>query len=159
METKVCNTCLKELPVDMFHKNKSALDGLQYRCKSCTKLYDKQYCIDNAEHIKERRKQYSQSERGKEIAIKKTQKWVEKNPEKYKAHQALNSAIRTGTFPPPTKCSVCGVSSEIKRIVYHHWRGYLPENYFDVIEYCDVHHKAEHSRLKKLRRICLKKNI
>ena len=34
---KVCCHCKEELPLDSFQKNRAALDGLQYRCKSCMK--------------------------------------------------------------------------------------------------------------------------
>lgn len=32
---KICARCRKELPLDMFSKNKSANDGLQNWCKVC----------------------------------------------------------------------------------------------------------------------------
>lgn len=36
METKVCCHCREALPVSSFQKNRTAPDGLQYRCKKCT---------------------------------------------------------------------------------------------------------------------------
>lgn len=35
METKVCNHCGRELPLDNFYKKKDAPDGLQRTCKEC----------------------------------------------------------------------------------------------------------------------------
>lgn len=37
METKVCKTCGKELPIKEFYPKKGALDGLQHQCKECHK--------------------------------------------------------------------------------------------------------------------------
>lgn len=35
--TKVCSRCKKELPIEMFGKNKHAIDGLCSDCKVCRK--------------------------------------------------------------------------------------------------------------------------
>ena len=35
METKVCNHCGRELPLDDFYKKKDSPDGLQSTCKEC----------------------------------------------------------------------------------------------------------------------------
>lgn len=35
--TKICSKCKKELPIDMFGKNKNAIDGLQWYCKKMCK--------------------------------------------------------------------------------------------------------------------------
>lgn len=63
---KTCNTCLKPLPDDSYHKEKSTPDGLCRRCKACTKeyqrlwreqtrtdrdAYNKQYYADNQERL------------------------------------------------------------------------------------------------------------
>lgn len=48
--TKVCSTCKRELPIEMFYKNKSVLsDGLDYQCKECRKYMIKKdvYSVDN----------------------------------------------------------------------------------------------------------------
>jgi hypothetical protein len=34
---KICCHCKRELPLDSFQKNQTASDGLQYRCKDCTR--------------------------------------------------------------------------------------------------------------------------
>ena len=38
MTHKVCTKCKEERPLESFHKNKSAPDGLAYQCKACTYL-------------------------------------------------------------------------------------------------------------------------
>lgn len=41
--TKICCSCKKELSLDMFYKDKSSNDGLNYRCKNCAKKRVKIY--------------------------------------------------------------------------------------------------------------------
>jgi hypothetical protein len=79
---KKCSRCKEELSVEEFQKNRSAPDGLQYRCKACTKSASK-ICrarrghlwlekIDPWSHRPENRKQVNAS----------TRKRRAKNPEK-----------------------------------------------------------------------------
>ena len=42
---KTCSNCLEPLPVSEFHKSKEREDGLQNRCKTCSKIYAKQYRV------------------------------------------------------------------------------------------------------------------
>ena len=55
MTTKVCTDCRLSLSLDQFSKNNQKKDGLNYRCKTCQKVYfkkhyqnNKQYYIDKA---------------------------------------------------------------------------------------------------------------
>ena len=41
METKICNKCGRELPIDSFSKNARTADGLQRHCKECASAYSK----------------------------------------------------------------------------------------------------------------------
>ena len=41
--TKICCRCKKELPLDMFYKDKSRNDGLCCCCKKCSNEYSKAY--------------------------------------------------------------------------------------------------------------------
>lgn len=41
--TKVCSKCKRELPIEMFSKDKNNIDGLHCYCKQCDKSYIKKY--------------------------------------------------------------------------------------------------------------------
>ena len=41
---KVCTKCKEHKPLNEFHKNKRFKDGLEYKCKSCTKEYRDNEC-------------------------------------------------------------------------------------------------------------------
>ena len=52
METKVCNKCGRELPVESFGKNHTCKDGRCGTCKDCKKAYTKEWQKKNKEKKK-----------------------------------------------------------------------------------------------------------
>ena len=63
--------------------------------------------------------------------------WRDRNPEAYRAHNAVNNAIKVGKLVRQP-CSVCG---EVRSAAHH-------EDYskpFDVIWFCHRHHTEHHS--------------
>lgn len=54
--TKVCSCCKKELPLNMFYKDKYSSDGLTYCCKNCVKKHVKIY--QTSEKGKKQRKEF-----------------------------------------------------------------------------------------------------
>lgn len=57
--TKICSGCRKELPLNMFGKNKNRSDGLHYYCKVCASIKNKYYYHRNPEYSKEKAKKNS----------------------------------------------------------------------------------------------------
>jgi hypothetical protein len=76
---------------------------------------------------------------GKEISAR-TKHYRNLFPEKYKAHEALTYAVKTGKLPAvqSQKCSVCKNKQAQE---YHHHRGYDKEHWLDVIPVCSKCHK------------------
>lgn len=60
METKICTKCKRELPLDMFQKDRTKRDGLTCRCKECKAEYARQYVIDHREERRAYKKKYWQ---------------------------------------------------------------------------------------------------
>lgn len=91
---------------------------------------------DKYKAIKQR---YNQSAKGKETARRAYE--IAKTSGKIKARKALNDAIFAGKFPP-AKSFKCHFNNQecSQKIDYHHYKGYAPENYFDVIPLCRRHH-------------------
>lgn len=54
--TKICCSCKKELPLDMFYKDKSTNDLLRYKCKNCDKKCVKIY--QKSDKGKKQRKEF-----------------------------------------------------------------------------------------------------
>lgn len=95
MEMKKCGRCKRELPLDMFYKNKSEKDGLSWHCKDCSKEIAfarkdkiKKY---NEEHRKEKsiyNKRYNDKHR--EERAEKQRQYRKENKEKEKEYKAKN---------------------------------------------------------------------
>lgn len=56
---KLCGDCGRELPLEQFNKNKTKKDGLQTKCRECSKKYYKNYYEANP---KEKARLYSNSD-------------------------------------------------------------------------------------------------
>lgn len=116
---KKCKKCEKEKSHSEFYKINGNSDGLSGKCKECTKKdvranykknidkykeYEKSRAM--LPHRVEARKAYSQTIKGKEAATRANRSYRDKNPNKYKAHNMVNNAVRDGKlFPLP--CEVC----------------------------------------------------
>ena len=77
---KVCSRCGINQPRELFYKHKHSSTGLASCCKACSAEMQKTYTKNNLEKIKERRKRYSQSSRGKLL----TKQWKDANLSKVK---------------------------------------------------------------------------
>ena len=170
MEAKVCTGCSKEHPLSNFYKRRESRDGHRADCKNCVDAknrkyvernkeaitaYKKQYAEDNAEQIvqyrqkwyddnkediKARVNQYSQTPRGQEVRKQASNSWLQRHPEKKKASQAVNNAIRDGRLVRQL-CEVCGEKAQ-----GHH------EDYDKPLEVrwlCSTHHAELHRQRRR----------
>lgn len=149
---KTCFKCGESKPRSEFYRHPEMSDGLLGKCKECAKRdvkanrlrrygYYREYDRGRAmlPHRVERRRRYSTSYRGRAIERKCKQRWIRRNPEKRKAHHALNNAIRDGKIMRQP-CEVCGdVNSH-----GHHFDYQRP---LEVRWLCAEHHHAEHKAL------------
>jgi len=93
METKRCYMCKEYKPIDQFHRQKSAKDGHQNRCKPCNTKLAKGY---NYRYEQERRKRDPEfNQKWLEYKRKKDVEWREKNPEKNKEHYRKTAQQRS----------------------------------------------------------------
>lgn len=74
METKICSRCKQEKPLEEFSKCSTSADGLQYICKECMAVYNKQ--------------RHEEKKKMKDVIIQNdhTLKKVYSNPELAKFH-------------------------------------------------------------------------
>lgn len=63
LKTKPCNRCFKDLPLFDFSKNKTAVDGLQNRCKKCDKEYQQTRRIKNKDYLLAYQRKYQAKRR------------------------------------------------------------------------------------------------
>ena len=88
-------------------------------------------------HRVEARKDYAQTERGKERLNAGKDAWRKRNPAKYKAHNSVNNAIRDGKLSKKP-CAVCGEEK-----VHAHHEDYSKP--LDVVWLCPRHHALHHA--------------
>ena len=142
---KTCSKCKEKKPFSEFYKSRSSKDGHQSYCKLCEKVPNsashKRYYYNGKG--KATRKRYRQSARGK-ASIRRTQKHY---PERIKARNALNRAILTGKLPRANirLCHYCPKPAK----QYHHWHGYEPEHWLDVVPACKECHTKEHRKIAR----------
>jgi predicted GIY-YIG superfamily endonuclease len=57
---KTCTKCKQTLPLDSFHKDKTRVDGLMYRCKECINNQSKKYYYSHTKEHNQRTKKWHQ---------------------------------------------------------------------------------------------------
>lgn len=122
-KTKTCRRCKTEKPIELFTVESRKLDGRHSRCLECNKTQQRDA------YKKEPRRFYENS-----------RKWIINNPEKQKAHKAIQRSIESGVIQKPKSCQGCG--EEKVRLDAHHWMGYNKENQLNVKWLCRKCHKS-----------------
>ena len=129
--TKTCSKCKQPKPLSEFYPRKDRPCGYLAWCKNCFAIYRKNQGRTN-------QKKYIRTEKGRICHVINNRKYANNHPEKIKARCAVSNAITTNKLLRPTffYCK-CGKPAE----QYHHWKGYEPKHYLDVIPICIKCHK------------------
>lgn len=144
--SKRCPKCKLPKLLSEFSKHRSTKDGLECWCKSCRKAYEQAYqqtekgkAVNHKANAK-----YRQTSKGKAAQRKRTAKFNARNPNYRKAHHAVNHAIETGRLPRADTqlCHYCLNPAQ----QYHHWHGYEPKYWLDVVPACVECHSKEHRK-------------
>jgi len=146
---KTCGHCKQTKSVSEFSKETNRKDGYYFLCKICQSQYHKQWQktktgrkstrkiaikYSRSKHGQSVSKAYRQSEKGKNSHKRCNKKYRNRFPERIKATKFVYCAITIGVLPRPDslQCNYCPNQAE----QYHHWHGYQPEHYLDVIPVC-----------------------
>ena len=155
MKTKICFKCGKEKPLSDFYKHPKMKDGHLNKCKECNKKDVQQNYRKNIDYYKEydrernkkperieskRKKEKQWNKNNPEKLLKYKKKYREENPEKYKAHNLVNNAIRDGILIKQN-CEICG-----KEDTHAHHEDYSKP--LDVIWLCPQCHVNWHNGIK-----------
>ena len=127
---KTCSKCKQNKQLSEFHKNRCRNDGLQDYCKSCDKFYHSNYY---------------QTKQGKATRKRSDKRFNARHPKYHKATHAVNNAIRDGKLPRANTwlCHYCPKPAQ----QYHHWHGYEPEHWLDVVPACRKCDYKEHRKI------------
>lgn len=132
MEKKTCFKCNQEKPLSEYYKHPQMADGHLNKCKDCTKKDVSGVYKSNSQSIdfieKERKRgrgKYKRLYKGKSKAKPgAAKKWIDRYPEKRKAHNAANRLREQGKET-------------------HHW-SYLDDHFKDVIFLTKQDHMKAH---------------
>ena len=116
MNTKKCNSCGNESPVDNFVKNVTAKDGLAWACRDCTKkqresrkpalkAYNRKYRQADKEQVRESNRRWRA--RNRESVRTTNYKWRKRNPGKHRTHMLFSAAVLRGELVAPDRCETC----------------------------------------------------
>lgn len=150
MKNKKCFKCKSIKPLSEFYKHPQMADGHLNKCKECNKKDVRKNRKNNIEYYKEydkkramkphrvqARKEYLKTDAGRQSLAKSNKNYRKRNPNKCKAHDIVNNAIRDKKlFKEP--CEVCGSTESI----HAHHDDYLKP--LNVRWLCQVHHRQWH---------------
>lgn len=132
MLTKICFKCGVEKPLTEFYKHSQMKDGRVNKCKDCNKRDVRENREERLDHYREYDKK-----RGNRQSNKYRKEYKERFPNKYRAHNIVNNAIRDKKLFKEG-CEVCGA---IEGVHAHHSDYLRPLN---VVWLCAEHHSAWH---------------
>ena len=148
---KTCRDCGVQKPLSEFYCHSAMKDGHLNKCKECVKERVYYHRMRNLEDIREydrqrgnlphrvaARKAYQQTDAGKEAMRRANLAYIERNPERRKAHIIVWNAIRNGKLQK-APCEVCGD----EKVHAHH------DDYSKPLEVrwlCRKHHREAHLR-------------
>ena len=133
---KPCTKCNQVKELTEFHKNRSKRDGYSSECKICSLKYRQ------TEKGKAMHKRHRQTAKYK--ATRK--QYLIHHPEYIKAKDVVRNAVKSKKLPhaDTLRCHYCPAKAE----QYHHWHGYEPEHWLDVIPACKkCHYKCRRKKI------------
>lgn len=153
---KICFKCHVSKPLSDFYKHPQMGDGHLNKCKDCTKKDTKErtdwlWANDpewvEKELARQRLKERNRRELGiahqatPEEELFRTRKYRRENPDKNRAHSAVNFAIKSGRLQK-LPCAVCGSDN-----THGHHDDYSKP--LDVLWLCPKHHFERHVLLRQ----------
>lgn len=129
---KKCFKCGEVFSLNEFYRHSQMKDGHLNKCKSCSKSDSTENRNKNIDRIREYDRRRG-NRQGKDYC----KKYREKTPNKYKAHNIVNNAIRDGKLFKES-CNECGSSD---RVHAHHDDYSKPLN---IRWLCSAHHSQWH---------------
>ena len=145
IKTKTCRVCKQIKLLSEFYKYTKMLDNHLNLCKSCSLKQMKKYrqTERGKTEYENYQKHYRQSEKCKATFRAATKRYSAQYPNRIKAANAVNHAIRAGRLPRPDSLQ-CSCSKQA--IQYHH-PSYEPEHWLNIVPMCRVCHLKYHKNL------------
>ena len=138
MATKVCKKCGVEKDLrDGFYGHAEMKDGALSKCKDCCKRDAKANRERNIDRIRQYDRERAKNPKRVAQITAATRSYRAANPDRFKANNMVNNAIRDGKMQKQP-CVVCGSEKS-----HAHHDDYSKP--LDVVWLCAVHHKERHA--------------
>jgi hypothetical protein len=108
---KICFKCKQEKDISEFYEHPQMTDGHLGKCISCTKRDNR--LNRKTEKTKIREKARNSLPQRRTSISKRASQWRKENPEKYKAHNKVCSALKSGKIIKPSFCEKCGSTGKL----------------------------------------------
>jgi len=145
-----CKRCEKEYNIANFERKSAYAKGYRDSHKEDHAVYKKEYNMtyrkdeEGLALTRANRQRWNNSSDGKLSISRSSRKSKAEHPDKTKARDAFNGAVRYGRIIRPDECSEC---YDKCRPEGHHW-SYAKEHWLDVVWLCRGCHVAEHNKIK-----------
>jgi len=133
MNTRWCNKCQQEKPLEEFGRNRTKPLGYGYTCKACIREYWRKR--DKRPERIEKSKRWLHSENGK----RHYREYQRQYKERVRAHQMIKRLIIKGIIKKEP-CILCGENNSSA----HHPDYTKP---LEVVWLCQKHHSEKHRRI------------
>jgi hypothetical protein len=134
MLTKICFKCNIRKSLDDFYTHKQMRDGHLNKCKMCSRKDVIENRTKRATYYREYDNQRTHHYKDPDYQ----EQYHRRYPNKYKAHNALNNAIKNKQLIK-NPCEICG---RVSRVHAHHADYSKP---LEIRWLCPVHHKQWHN--------------
>lgn len=151
---KLCKGCGAEKESGDFYVLAENRDGLTGKCRVCIRASVRKNRADHIDYYREFDRQrandkdrvagrvaYNQTERGQEVRSASVKAWINKNPAKRRAQNAVNNAVRDGKLFRQS-CEKC----DSMKVHGHHADYNRP---LEVRWLCAACHTKEHKMIKE----------
>jgi len=118
----------------------------KYQQSAKARAYQKKYREENKIKKEAYQKEYRKTGRGKTSLNKGYRNYRLNHPEKRRAKNAVDNKVSKGLMPAASSLSC--VECRNQAAEYHHWHGYEPEFWLDVIPVCRNCHRTIHKELR-----------
>ncbi len=153
---KTCSKCKRTKANSEFYPRKNSMHGTRSECKDCWcksagerqkknraghNAANHRYRQTHKEQMQAYQKRYNQTKRGKANNCRNSRKQREKYPERIKAMNAVNHAVTRGDLPHVSLCRCVQCPRQAQE--WHHYKGYAPEHWLDVLPLCIPCHRND----------------
>lgn len=138
---QICKSCNKPKTTSEFYAQPSSAAGIMNICKECHKAKMRVRARTNPA-VQAYDRQRAKSPKRKAAIAANAKRWRDENPDAYKAHNAVNNAVRDGKLEK-LPCDFCGD----QKVEAHHKDYARP---LDVVWLCAKCHKRLHANFPQL---------